>query len=325
MASMLRIFFTFLVVLMVAALLAIASAQPRVEAGIDERIGVQVPIDLPLRDEQDQPITLRECIAGKPTILVPMYYRCPMNCNLILRGLVDSLREMPQNFSVGQQFHVVCLSFDHREHGDLARAKKEVTLQEYGRPGAEHGWRFLTGSKKSIAQIMDAIGYRFEFDKAYKEYNHPSAIILLSPQGLTTRYFYGFKYDGEIPVQGDMIELPDGTRKVPTTTLRLSIIEAADGKGGSVLDRLILLCYRFDHLNKGYSLNVLRVVQFGGLLTLSLLIVGVSLALWQERRQPTTDATTTPASDVQGYSSAISSRTHPQADTNDAKPSGGSA
>jgi protein SCO1/2 len=248
-----------------------------------------------------------------------------MNCNLILRGLVDSLREMPQNFSVGQQFHVVCLSFDHREHGDLARAKKEVTLQEYGRPGAEHGWRFLTGSKESIAQIMDAIGYRFEFDKAYKEYNHPSAIILLSPQGLTTRYFYGFKYDGEIPVQGDMIELPDGTRKVPTTTLRLSIIEAADGKGGSVLDRLILLCYRFDHLNKGYSLNVLRVVQFGGLLTLSLLIVGVSLALWQERRQPTTDATTTPASDVQGYSSAISSRTHPQADTNDAKPSGGSA
>jgi len=88
---------------------------------------------------------------------------------------------------------------------------------------------------------------------------------------------------------------------------------------------LILLCYRFDHLNKGYSLNVLRVVQFGGLLTLSLLIVGVSLALWQERRQPTTDATTTLASDVQGYSSAISSRTHPQADTNDAKPSGGSA
>ncbi|MCS7021300.1 MAG: SCO family protein [Gemmataceae bacterium] len=282
---MLRGFFGLLVILMVAALLAVALAQPRVEAGIDEQIGAQVPIDLPLRDENDQATTLRECMGGKPTILVPMYYRCPMNCNLILRGLVETLREMPQNFSVGRQFHVVCLSFDHREHGDLARAKKEVTLQEYGRAGAEHGWRFLTGSKEAIAQTLSAIGYRFEFDKAYKEYNHPSAIILLSPQGVTTRYFYGFKYDGEIPVQGDMIEMPDGTRRVPTTTLRLSILEAAEGKGGSVLDRLILLCYRFDHLNKGYSLNVLRVVQFGGLLTLGLLIVGVGAALWQEHRR----------------------------------------
>lgn len=281
---MLRGFFIFVVILMVAALLAVASAQPRVEAGIDEQIGVQVPIDLPLRDEQDQPTTLRECMGGKPTILVPMYYRCPMNCNLILRGLVETLREMPQNFSVGRQFHVVCLSFDHREHGDLARAKKEVTLQEYGRPGAETGWRFLTGSQESIQQTMAAIGYRFAFDKAYKEYNHPNAIILLSPQGVTTRYFYGFQYDGEIPVQGDMIELPDGTRKVPTTTLRLSILEAANGQGGSVLDRLILFCYRFDHLNKGYSLNVLRVVQLGGILTLFVLILAVGVALWRERQ-----------------------------------------
>ncbi len=291
---MLRGFFGLLIVLFVAGLLAIAMAQPRVEAGIDERIGVQVPLDLPLRDENDQPTTLRDCMGGKPTILVPMYYRCQMNCNLILRGLVETLRDMPPDFSVGKQFHVVCLSFDHREHGDLARAKKDVVLQEYGRPDAENGWRFLTGSKESIAQTMEAIGYRFEFDKAYKEYNHPSAIILLSPQGVTTRYFYGFRYDGEIPLAGDMVEQPDGTRKVPTTTLRLSIIEAAGGKGGSVLDRLILLCYRFDHLNKGYAVNVLRVVQLGGLLTVLFLAIGVGIALWREHRSRLADAPAMP-------------------------------
>ncbi len=240
-------------------------------AGIDEQIGVQLPLDLQLRDENEKSITLRECIAGKPTILVPMYYRCPMLCNMVLKGLVDTLREMPQDFSAGGKFNVVALSFDPKEHGDLATAKKSVVIEQYGRVGAEQGWRFLTGSKEAVAELMKLIGYRYEFDKSFKEYNHPSGIIVLTPEGKTARYFYGISYNGEF-------EVPGGK-----TTLRLSLVEAADGKGGSMLDRLTLLCYRFEHM-KGYSLNVLRAVQIGGVITLLLVTFFVSRTFIRERR-----------------------------------------
>jgi protein SCO1/2 len=219
-------------------------------AGIDEKIGAQLPLDLPLRDENEKPITLRDCIQGKPTILVPMYYRCPMLCNLVLKGLVDTLREMPQDFSAGGKFNVVAVSFDYKEHGDLATAKKGVVIEQYGRPGAEQGWRFLTGSKEAIPELMNTIGYRFEFDKSFKEYNHPSGIAV-----------------------------PGGK-----TTLKLSLVEAADGKGGSLLDKLTLLCYRFEHM-KGYSLSVLRTVQIGGVITVLGIALYVSLTLLADRRR----------------------------------------
>jgi protein SCO1/2 len=241
-------------------------------AGIDEKIGAQLPLDLPLRDENEKPITLRDCIQGKPTILVPMYYRCPMLCNLVLKGLVDTLREMPQDFSAGGKFNVVAVSFDYKEHGDLATAKKGVVIEQYGRPGAEQGWRFLTGSKEAIPELMNTIGYRFEFDKSFKEYNHPSGIVILTPEGKVARYFYGISYDGEFAVPGGK------------TTLKLSLVEAADGKGGSLLDKLTLLCYRFEHM-KGYSLSVLRTVQIGGVITVLGIALYVSLTLLADRRR----------------------------------------
>ena len=152
-------------------------------SGIDEKLGAQLPLETDFRDEDERPITLRQCIDGKPTILVPMYYRCPMLCNLVLKELVETLRELPQDFSAGGKFNVVAVSFDPKEHCDNARAKKSVVIQEYGRQGAEKGWRFLTGSKEAVTELMTTIGYRYEFDKSFKEYNHPSGIIIVTPDG----------------------------------------------------------------------------------------------------------------------------------------------
>jgi len=292
---MLRAFFGFIVILLIAAALSVAVAAPRTEAGIDEKIGVQLPLDTALRDEQDRPTTLRDCIAGKPTILVPMYFRCPMNCNRVVQNLVQALRDMPLDYSVGGQFNVICFSFDPKEHAGDSSHYKKTTVGEYGRPGAEQSWHFLTGNKEAVAEVMQAIGFRAELDKAYKEYNHPNGIILLSPEGKTTRYFYGFEYGGEIELAGAKVKRADGTEKVPTTTLRLSLIEAAGGKGGSVRDKLVLLCYRFDHLNKGYSVNVLRVVQLGGIITLLLVGSGVGIALLRERRSTRHDRQVPPS------------------------------
>ncbi len=273
-------------------------------ARIDEQIGAQVPLDLVFRDENDQPIALKDCIGDKPTILVPVYYRCPMLCTKILNGLLETLREMPDDFSVGRQFNIVTVSMDPKEHGGLAKEKKAAYVGQYGRPGAENGWRFLTGTKDACASLLGAVGFHYEFDKMLKEYDHPSGLVILSPQGKVTRYFYGIGYSGEFEMPSDAwggkgpkpelteAELrqrndpdPEKRRKFTraTTTLRLSLIEAADGKGGSLWDKFTMLCYRYDALHQGYSLNVLRIVQLGGVITLLLIAGGTLLAFRRER------------------------------------------
>lgn len=257
----------------------------RPEARIEEKINTQLPMDLILRDENDKDITLGDAIGGKPTILVPVYYRCPMLCTKVLNGVLEACRQMPTDFSIGGRFNVVTVSMDPLEHGDLARAKKKAYLDEYGRPGAENGWRFLTGKKENIATLLDAVGYHFEFDKMLKEYNHPSGIIILSPKGKVTRYFYGIGYDGEFEL--DVPTAKDAKEKVtrPTTTLRLSLVEANEGKGGSLLDKLTLLCYRYDHLNQGYAFSVLTAVRIGGIVTLTALVAGMFFAFRREWRK----------------------------------------
>jgi protein SCO1/2 len=243
----------------------------RPEARIEEKIGATLPMDLTLRDENDQPVSLGDAVGGKPTILVPVYYRCPMLCTKVLNGVLEACRQMPPSFSAGEQFNVVAVSMDPKEHGDLARPKRKAYVAEYGRPGAEKGWRFLTGTKESVGALLDAVGYKFEFDKMLKEYNHPTGIVIVSPQGKVARYFYGIGYDGEFELAGEPVN-KDGKLTRPTTTLRLSLIEAGEGKSGSLLDKLTLLCYRYDSLHQGYKLNILWAVRIGGIVTLAALV-----------------------------------------------------
>ncbi|HUR52801.1 MAG TPA: SCO family protein [Gemmataceae bacterium] len=257
--------------------LAPESNAPRLggKAGIDEKIGAQVPLDVAFRDEDEKPITLRECIGNKPTILVMAYYRCPVNCTDVLNGLVSSLRGMPADYSVGNQFNVVTVSFDFKEHGELASRKKETYIREYGRPGADKGWRFLTGSKEAIKELTDAIGFRFEYDKVFKEYNHPTGITVLSPDGKVMRYFYGIAYDRNYQLLGG-----------GSTTLRMTLIEAADGKGGSLIDQAgLFFCFSFDPHNKKYSLSVRKLMRLAGVATMLAVAVGVGLALRRDRRR----------------------------------------
>lgn len=249
---------------------------------IEQRLGNQVPIDVVLRDESERPITLREAMQGKVTILVPVYYRCPVLCTRVLNGLLDGLRAMPDSFTVGDKFNVVTVSMDPKEHADLASAKKAAYLAEYGREGAESGWRFLTGKKEAVAELLDSVGYHYEFDKAFKEYNHPSGIVILTPEGKISRYFLGIGYDDHDP---QAPKSPDGKPIAPTwKTLKLSLVEASDGKIGSLADNLMLICYRFDHLSQGYSLRVMRVVQLGGVVTMLAVGFFVVRSVRRERR-----------------------------------------
>lgn len=251
-----------------------AAPKPTSDVRFDEKIGSQVPLDLVLRNENDEPITVGECLDNKPTILVLAYYRCPTLCNEVLNGLVKSMRELPHDFSAGNQFRVLTVSFDPKEHGDLARRKKDSYVREYGRPGADTGWRFCTAGVDSVEALTTAVGYKYEYDRVFKEYNHPSGVIILSPQGKVMRYFYGFSFGGEYQLEGG-----------GSTTLRLSLVEAADGKGGSLLDKITLACFSWDPSTKKYSPSIVKLMRAAGILTVAAVALGVTIAFVRERRR----------------------------------------
>lgn len=237
---------------------------PPPDVGIDQRLGATVPLDLPFKDEAGTRVTLGDCTAGKPTVLVLAYYRCPMLCTEVLNGLLRALRATAAD--VGSTFNVVVISFDPREKPPLAAVKKASYLEQYGRPGAEAGWRFLTGDPLAIATLADTVGFRYRYDPVTEQYAHGSGLIVLAPDGTISRYLLGVRFEPR--------------------DLRLALAEASAGKVGSPADQVLLLCYRYDPATGTYTFTVLRLVKWlSGAAVVGIAgLVGV--LAWRGRRTP---------------------------------------
>ncbi len=164
--------------------------------GFDQRLNEQVPLDLHFHDETGRDVTLGQYFTGKPVILVLAYYRCPMLCTLVLNGLVQGMLQM--DFNVGREFQVITVSFDPRETPELAAEKKKTYLARYRRPGAAEGWHFLTGSEDSIRKLTQAVGFRYVYDEQAAQFAHATGIMILTPGGKISRYFYDVQYPGAI-------------------------------------------------------------------------------------------------------------------------------
>src|SRR5208282_3086566 len=197
----------------------------------------------------------------KPVILSLVYFDCPMLCTMAENGLLHSLQGV--NFSVGREFDVLSVSFDPRDTVELAAAKKAVYVGLYGRKGAERGWHFLTGDEASIEQLTRAVGFRYRYDQASKQFVHATGIMLLTPQGKIARYFYGIFY--------------------PSRDLRLGLVEASANKIGSPVDEVLLFCCRYDPATGKYGVIISRVIQISGLITI-LTIGALILALTRSRQ-----------------------------------------
>jgi protein SCO1/2 len=225
------------------------SASPLLKrVGIDQKMGVQVPLDLTFSDESGQLITLRRYF-GKPVILALVYYQCPSLCNVVLNGLVRSVKDL--TLTAGEDYEVVAVSFDPRETPEMARSKKQTYLKEYNRPGTEKGWHFLTGDEAASKALAASVGFRFVYDTMTNQYAHGSGIIVLTPEGRTSRYFFGVDY--------------------PARDVRLGLVEASNRRIGSAIDQVELYCFHYDPANGKYGLVIMNVVRLGGLLTLGLL------------------------------------------------------
>lgn len=229
--------------------------------GIDQRLNEVVPLDLPFRDETGRTVYLRDFIKQKPVILSLVYYECPMLCNQLLNGLTASLK--PLSFTVGKEFDIVTVSFNPQEGPSLASAKKDNYIADYRRPEAASGWHFLTGEPRSIAALTRAVGFRYAWDSSTGQYAHAAAIMLLTPQGRVSRYFYGIDFSPK--------------------DLRLGLIEASQNKIGTLADQILLYCYHYDPASGKYGVAILKLMRLAGAIT----ILGISvLIFWVLRRKP---------------------------------------
>lgn len=216
---------------------------------IEQKLDQQLPLDLVFRDENGQPVKLGQYFGKKPVVLSFVYYDCPMLCTQVLNAMVTSFRVLP--FQIGKEFDVVTVSFDPRETNTLATAKKQVYMKylpERMRAGANSGWHFLTGDQASITQLTDAVGFHYRYDEATKQFAHASGIMLTTPQGKLSRYFYGIDY--------------------PARDLRLGLMESSENRIGSPVEQLLLYCYHYDPATGRYGVAIMKVMRIAGVATL---------------------------------------------------------
>lgn len=221
--------------------------------GFEPQLNARLPLDLAFRDETGRGIQLRDYFTQKPVLLALVYYGCPMLCNQTEQGVVGALRML--SFNPGRDYEVVFVSFDPRETPDMAAQKKESAMTHFRRPETASGWHFLTGSKESIDALTKGANFRYSFDEKSNLFAHAAGIMLLTPDGRISRYFYGVEY--------------------PARDLRLGLVDASAGKIGTPVDRALLFCYQYDPTSARYSASILKIIRLGGVLTILVLVAGM--------------------------------------------------
>ncbi|HWR54841.1 MAG TPA: SCO family protein [Bryobacteraceae bacterium] len=228
---------------------------PIQSVGFDQKLNAQLPLDLPFRDEAGRSVTLRDYFKRKPVMLALVYYECPMLCTVVLNGITRSLKMVP--FTPGRDFEIVLVSINPRETPALARTKKDTYLGEYGRPGNEAGWHFLTGEESSIKPLADAVGFRYAWDEELQQYAHAAGMMVATPEGRLARYYYGVEF---IPQH-----------------VKFGLMEAAQNRIGSPVDKVLLYCYHYDATTGKYTPWVMASIRTAGFATVFGLIALIGL------------------------------------------------
>ncbi len=252
-------------VLLFVSSLALARS-PAQEVDIDEHLGAALPSSLAFTDETGRAVRFGDYFTdGKPVVLVLAYFRCPMLCDLVLRGVADSLRQ--QHLVLGRDYRALTVSIDPKDDAAGASLKQHSLLQALGDLDAAGSWPFLTGTQASIAPLAARLGFEYAYDPKTDQYAHPACVFILTPDGRISRYLYG--------VSSRPLDV------------RLALDEAAQGRIGGIVDRVLLTCYRYDPATRRYGVYVSGVLRGGAALTL-LVVAGTLGLLWRRERQRST-------------------------------------
>jgi protein SCO1/2 len=231
---------------------------------IAQKLNTQVPFDLQFRDEQGKVVRLGQFFKkGRPVLLNFVYFRCPMLCPMVLEGTTTSLTHL--KFGIGKEFDVITVSIDPRDKAADAARFKEKYVRHYGRLDAADGWHFLTAHESAVKKLADTVGFQYTYDSRTDQFAHGAALLVLTPEGRTSRYFYGFEYKPR--------------------DLRLAIVEASEGKVGNVTDQMLLLCFHYDPATGKYSRNAMMFARAGGVTTL-LALGGFIFVMVRKERTP---------------------------------------
>jgi len=243
---------------------------PRLQnVGIEQHLDAQIPPDLTFRDDTGKTVKLGDYFGRKPLILNLVYYNCTMLCGEALAGLASAMRLV--KFDVGNEFEVITVSFDPRETPEMAATKKVDYVKRYGRANAAAGWHFLTGQQESINALTKIVGFQYQYDEKSNQYAHATAIMVLTPQGRISRYFYGVDF--------------------PPKDLRMGLVEASQGKIGNAVDAVLLYCYHYDPETGKYGAIVANILRLAAAATI-LLLGGLIFILWRLDRAATQRALT---------------------------------
>jgi protein SCO1/2 len=221
--------------------------QPLQGVDVEEKLGARVPPGAVFLDQDGKPVRIGDLLGkGKPVVMALVYYECPMLCGLLLGGMARGMKET--GLEIGRDFLAVAVSFDPREKPAQALVRQKGLLQALDKADAKGAWPFLVGLEKDIHPVAEAVGFHYKYDEATKQYAHPAAIFVFTPDGRISRYLYGIEFPGR--------------------ELRLALVEAADGKVGTSFDRFLLTCYRYDPVARKYVPYAMGMVRAGALLVL---------------------------------------------------------
>src|SRR6266704_5557533 len=242
-----------------------ASGMPTILQGVGFRpeLNAQMPLDASFKDETGKDVRLGDYLhTQKPVLLAFVYYGCPMMCTQLEQGVVGSLRML--SFNPGRDYEVVFVSFDNRDTPEMAAAKKTTAMDHFRRQETAAGWHFLTGSKESIAAATNSANFHFNFDAKNNLFAHASGIMLLTPDGRISRYFYGVEFPGR--------------------DLRLGLVDASQGKIGTPVDKMLLFCFQYDPSTARYSATILGIMRVLALMTVAGLLLMIVIYRQRDKR-----------------------------------------
>ncbi len=231
--------------------------------GITENLGGQFDLNTPFFNEKGETVTLGSFFKpGRPVMISPVYYSCPGLCNFHLNGVFETLNEM--DWQPGQKFEMIAFSFDPKETSQLAAEKKAAYLKTYKKQGADEGIHFLVAAPATIYSMTQKIGFRYKWNEEDKQWAHASAAVIVSPDGVISRYLPGILFDAP--------------------TMKMALNEAAAGRLGNLVDRFILYCFHYDPKTSKYALYAFNAMKVGGALTV--LLMGMLLVpFWLRTRR----------------------------------------
>jgi protein SCO1 len=231
---------------------------------LEDRLGEQARLDVRLTDRFGDAAMLTDLLADdKPTLLILAYYRCPMLCDLTLRGVARGLAGLP--WAPGDEYQVVTVSFDPRDQPQSADRARAAIVDEFGRSINDDAWPFLVGEADEVRALANSVGFFYAYDERTKQYAHPSGIFVLSPSGKVSRVLQGFDFEA--------------------FDLRMALLEAGEGKTGTFAEQVLITCFRYDPTKRRYGAYVVGFLRLGAGAVLLMFGIGYLLVLRQGRRR----------------------------------------